>query len=42
LSSATFRPLEIFTAVAVVYFIICWPLTLTIRWLERRTMRLRK
>ena len=42
LSSATFRPLEIFTAVALVYFIICWPLTLTIRWIERRTMRLRK
>jgi polar amino acid transport system permease protein len=42
LSSATFRPLEIFTAVAAVYFFICWPLTLTIRWLERRTMLLRK
>lgn len=42
LSSVTFRPLEIFTAVAVMYFVICWPLTLTIRWIERRTMRLRK
>ncbi|SCX71593.1 amino acid ABC transporter permease [Variovorax sp. EL159] len=42
LSSSTFRPLEIFTAVAVAYFVICWPLTLTIRWIERRTMRLRK
>jgi polar amino acid transport system permease protein len=42
LSSSTFRPLEVFTAVAVVYFVICWPLTLSIRWIERRTMLLRK
>lgn len=42
LSSSTFRPLEIFTAVAVMYFFICWPLTLTIRWIEKRSIRLRK
>lgn len=42
LSSITFRPLEIFSTVAVMYFVICWPLTLTIRFLERRMMRLRK
>ena len=36
LSSSAFRPLEIFTFIAVVYFFICWPLSLMIRVLERR------
>ncbi|OWJ74803.1 amino acid ABC transporter permease [Haematobacter genomosp. 1] len=36
LSSSTFRPLEIFTFVAVVYFCICWPLAMGIRLWERR------
>lgn len=36
LSASTFRPLEIFTFVAVLYFLICWPLSLSIRVLERR------
>jgi His/Glu/Gln/Arg/opine family amino acid ABC transporter permease subunit len=36
LSSATFRPLEIFSFVAVVYFFICWPLAMAIRIWERR------
>ena len=36
LSAVTFRPLEIFTFVALVYFMICWPLSLAIRLLERR------
>lgn len=36
LSASTFRPMEIFTFVAVVYFFICWPLSLAIRYLERR------
>ena len=36
LSAATFRPLEIFTFVAVIYFFICWPLSLGMRRLERR------
>ena len=36
LSSSTFRPLEIFTFIAVVYFVICWPLAMGIRWWERR------
>jgi len=36
LSSSTFRPLEIFTFIAVVYFFICWPLTMAIRFWERR------
>jgi polar amino acid transport system permease protein len=36
LSSSTFRPLEIFTFIAVVYFCICWPLAMAIRLWERR------
>jgi polar amino acid transport system permease protein len=36
LSSSTFRPLEIFTFIAVVYFCICWPLAMAIRTWERR------
>jgi polar amino acid transport system permease protein len=36
LSSSTFRPLEIFTFIAVVYFFICWPLAMAIRVWERR------
>jgi polar amino acid transport system permease protein len=36
LSSSTFRPLEIFSFVAVVYFFICWPLAMAIRIWERR------
>ena len=36
LSSSTFRPLEIFSFIAVVYFLICWPLSMTIRIWEHR------
>lgn len=36
LSSSTFRPLEIFTFIGVIYFIICWPLTQSIRIWEGR------
>src|SRR5260370_41144737 len=36
LSSSTFRPLEIFTFIAVVYFLICLPLSMTIRIWEPR------
>jgi len=36
LSATTFRPLEIFTFVAVVYLLICWPLAQSIRLWERR------
>lgn len=39
LSSTTFRPLEIFTFIAVVYFFICWPLAMAIRLWERRLAR---
>jgi polar amino acid transport system permease protein len=36
LSSSTFRPLEIFSFIAVVYFLICWPLAQGIRLWEKR------
>ena len=36
LSSSTFRPLEIFSFIAVIYFLICWPLAQAIRFWERR------
>lgn len=36
LSASTFRPLEIFTVVALIYFFICWPLSMGIRVMERR------
>lgn len=36
LSASTFRPLEIFTFIAVIYFAICWPLAMGIRMWERR------
>jgi polar amino acid transport system permease protein len=39
LSSSTFRPLEIFTFIAVVYFFICWPLAMAIRLWERSLAR---
>jgi polar amino acid transport system permease protein len=36
LSSSTFRPLEIFTFIGLIYFAICWPLTHSIRIWEAR------
>jgi polar amino acid transport system permease protein len=36
LSSSTFRPLEIFTFIAVVYFFICLPFAMGIRYWEHR------
>ena len=39
LSSSTFRPLEIFSFIAVVYFAICWPLAMGIRLWEQRLAR---
>jgi polar amino acid transport system permease protein len=36
LNNATFRPFFIFGIVSVIYFVLCWPLTLTSRRLERR------
>lgn len=39
LSATAFRPLEIFTFIAFVYFAICWPLAMAIRLWERRLSR---
>jgi polar amino acid transport system permease protein len=39
LSASTFRPLEIFSFIAVVYFCICWPLAMSIRLWERSLAR---
>lgn len=36
LSASIFRPLEVFTFIAIVYFAICWPLAMGIRYWERR------
>ncbi len=36
LSATNFRPLETFTFIAVVYFFICWPLAMGIRFWERQ------
>jgi len=35
-NNATFRPFTIFGIVAAIYFLLCWPLTLASRRLERR------
>jgi hypothetical protein len=35
-------PMETFATAGLASFIIFWPITLTIRWIERRMMRLRK
>jgi polar amino acid transport system permease protein len=36
LNNATFRPFLIFGLVALVYFVMCWPLTIVAGRLERR------
>ena len=36
LNNATFRPFTIFSIVAALYFLLCWPLTIASRRLERR------
>lgn len=36
LSSSTFRPMEIFTFIAAMYFVICLPLAQSIRFMEAR------
>ncbi len=36
INNATFRPFTIFGIVAALYFLLCWPLTLASRRLERR------
>jgi len=36
LSADTFRPIELLTTAAVLYFLIAYPVVLGVRWLERR------
>ncbi len=36
LNNSTFRPFQIFGTVALIYFLLCWPLTMLSRRLERR------
>ena len=36
INNATFQPLIVFSAVAAIYFVLCWPLSLTASAIERR------
>ena len=36
ISSLTFKPVEMLTAVAVIYFLIAFPLTRSVSWVERK------
>ena len=36
INNATFQPLIVFSAVAAIYFVLCWPLSLTAAAIERR------
>jgi polar amino acid transport system permease protein len=36
ITNATFRPMAVYCTVAAIYFILCWPLSLASRALERR------
>ncbi len=36
INNATFQPLVVFSVVASIYFLLCWPLSLLAGWLERR------
>lgn len=36
LNNATFRPFTLYMSVAVLYFLLCWPLTIASRRLEKR------
>ncbi|MBB3177908.1 amino acid ABC transporter permease [Variovorax sp. Sphag1AA] len=39
INNATFQPLEVFTTVAAIYFVICWPLSLLAARMERQRAR---
>jgi polar amino acid transport system permease protein len=38
-SSQTYRPVEVFTSVAIMYFVVAFPITLLTSWLERRSLQ---
>jgi polar amino acid transport system permease protein len=39
INNATFQPLVVFSAVAAIYFVLCWPLSLLAASIERRHRR---
>jgi len=39
ITAATYRPLEVYTMVAVLYFVVLFPLTLAAQWVEQRLAR---
>jgi len=39
INNATFQPLIVFSAVAAIYFVLCWPLSLLATGIERRHRR---
>jgi polar amino acid transport system permease protein len=39
INNATFQPLYVFTTVAAIYFVICWPLSLVAGHMERKRAR---
>jgi polar amino acid transport system permease protein len=39
ITSATYRPLEVYTMIAVLYFAVLFPLTLGAQWVEQRLAR---
>ena len=39
INNATFQPLTVFSAVATIYFLLCWPLSLLAAAIERRHRR---
>ena len=39
INNATFQPLQVFTTVAAIYFVICWPLSLMAARMERKRAR---
>jgi polar amino acid transport system permease protein len=36
IASQTFRPLEVYVVIAAIYFVVCYPLSQGLLWLERR------
>jgi polar amino acid transport system permease protein len=39
INNATFQPLIVFSTVAAIYFVLCWPLSLLAAGIERRHRR---
>ena len=36
INNATFQPMIVFTVVAIIYFVLCWPLSMLATYMERR------